>query len=152
MTKEEAIQRLEAALPGKKAELTTLNNQLKSCEEDFVNLVEAEKKLAESNSILEYYHHVESALSVSIENIVELGTRDIVPGFKKLFTDYNNFISDAISQLSSTSSDYLEEMQQTGKKIDSAKEEIGHKIEELKKAIAVCEANIENIEKNLYSM
>lgn len=152
MTKEEAIQRLKEKLPKKKAELSTLNNQLKSYESDFAILVNAEEELAQSSSILEYYRHVESALSVSIENIVDLGTKDIIPGFEELFTNFDNFISDTISRLSSTSSDYLEEINKAGTEIDAAKEEIAHKIEELKREISTCEAEIEKIEQLLYSM
>ncbi len=146
MTKDEAIKQLIPKLKIYQNQLLELNQKLKSHEDDYVYLENAEEKIAQSNAILDYYSHLEQSLSISIENIVALGTKDIVANFQELFKKFDNYMTEEISNITSSTNEYMEELNNAGKKIDVAKEEIGHKIEAIKKEINTCETLIADIQ------
>lgn len=151
MDKKEALQILEKKLSDEKDTLSSLNAELKSYEDDYVILVNAEDELAQANALLDYHIDLEEALGVSIDNIIQLGTKEQVPGFQELFTSFDDEMHTVLGSLSDTSEEYYSTMSDTGKNIDEAKEVISTKIEELKKAINSCEDTIAYYRSLLYA-
>ena len=123
-TRESVREQLQEQIRIVQAKIEIYEKELRSCEEDFVNLEESEQQVAQLNVLSEYNDHVIKSLDNSTNNIVSIKDKYVIPGFKEMLENFERTIEVSLSSLSRNNKDYISAFASLGPKIDDAKEEI----------------------------
>ena len=143
---EQMILRKIAALERK---LDYIETEIKDYQDDFEILTNSEEEIAQLNAMASNNEHLCKAFNNSLEEITKLGTADDVPGFQKLFSNFENKISAGNSKISTKNDSYAKQIEIVAKDIDSAQKEVGEGIKEKKREKESVEAEIKRLKASL---